>query len=197
MRRELAYGSGAATHVAPPPPASAPDAEPSPRALLATVPGAAPAAGTSDSDPWYATYLGRTPPELPTDGTWVKGGSASLAGLRGRVVLLHFAFSTCGGCKPLLPFLEGWHRSYASKGLEIVFLDNGGMDDLATARATAEALPGYRFFHDAKARAVLAYGVRAFPIAYVVGRDGRVVWEGPPGAVEAKVEDAIVAALAR
>ena len=44
-------------------------------------------------------------------------------------------------------------------------------------------------------RAVLDYGVRAFPTVYLLGRDGRVVWEGVATGLEPSLESAIVSAL--
>lgn len=47
----------------------------------------------STSDPRVQSFLMQTAPELPVDGTWV-GRPSPLAGLRGRVVYLQFAFPT-------------------------------------------------------------------------------------------------------
>jgi len=56
---------------------------------------AAPAPGTANStaDPRVRSFVGRTPPDVFTDGTWVgPAGPTSLAAERGRVVYLQFAF---------------------------------------------------------------------------------------------------------
>jgi thiol-disulfide isomerase/thioredoxin len=162
----------------------------------AATPQPPPAAGTSDADPWYASFRGRKPPELAADGTWVTGGPATLASLRGRVVYLQFAFLHCGGCVPMMPFLHAWHRDHAAAGLTVVYVDNAGVDRLEDARRAVrdERLP-FAFFHDTSGQTVRAYGVRAFPTGYVLDRKGVVVWEGSPGGQEAAVEAAIRAAL--
>jgi thiol-disulfide isomerase/thioredoxin len=155
-----------------------------------------PAAGTSDEDPWFLSFRGKAPPEFAADGTWVSGGPATLASLRGRVVYLQFAFLRCGGCIPMMPFLHAWHRDYASRGLTVVYVDNAGVDRLDDVRRAVrdEHIP-FAFFHDTSGKTVHAYGVRAFPTGYLLDRKGTVVWEGSPGGQEAKVAAAIEAAL--
>ena len=157
------------------------------------------AAGTSDADPLHGSFLGRLPPRLPRRGTWVnlRAGSASLEDLRGRVVVLDFAFLGCGACDLLTPWLVEWHRRHAEQGLVVVYVDNGAQD-------TLDALQGWHLdhqvpfalFHDRLGRAVADYRVRAFPTVYVIGRDGRVVWEGVATGAEAYVDAAISQALA-
>lgn len=44
----------------------------------------------------------------------------TLAGLRGRTVLVDFWTYSCINCQRTLPHLEAWNRKYASKGLTIV-----------------------------------------------------------------------------
>ncbi len=49
------------------------------------------------------------------------GGKAlSIAGLRGRVVLVDFWTYSCINCQRTLPHLEAWNRSYAKDGLTII-----------------------------------------------------------------------------
>jgi thiol-disulfide isomerase/thioredoxin len=155
-----------------------------------------PAPGRSDADAWFHSFRGKAPPELDAEGTWVNGGPATLASLRGRVVYVQFAFLHCGGCIPMMPFLHAWHRDHAAEGLTVLYVDNAGVDRIDDARRAVrdEHIP-FSFFHDTAGRTLRAYGVRAFPTAYVVDRAGKVVWEGQPGGQEAAVEAAIKAAL--
>lgn len=96
----------------------------------------------------------------------------------------------------MMPHLVRWHRAYAPRGLEIVYVDNGQRDALANARRwTREENVPYRVFHDQNATATTAYGVRAYPTAYVLDRSGRVVWEGIPVYGPQDAERAIQQAL--
>jgi thiol-disulfide isomerase/thioredoxin len=122
----------------------------------------------------------------------------SLEALRGRVVVLQFAFLGCGACRMLTPFLVEWHRRHVASGLTVVYVDNGAADtrEALEAAHVDEGLP-FPLFHDRTGGAIAGYGVRAFPTVYVLDRSGVVVWEGVATGYEAHVEAAILAALAR
>ena len=106
-------------------PPAAPDPFTDPRAAPPPTPGAPPvpppmdpanppplapgaqAAGTSDADPLYYPFTGKEPPDLAADGRWLTAAPApTLAGLRGQVVYLQFAFQTCPSCALMTPYLQ-------------------------------------------------------------------------------------------
>jgi hypothetical protein len=94
------------------------------------------------------------------------------------------------------PHLVRWDRSYRGRGLEIVYVADG-------RRVTPERMlevmredgASFRVVHDPAAATTQAYGVRAYPTAYVLGTDGVVVWEGIPHFDPSAPERAITAAL--
>jgi thiol-disulfide isomerase/thioredoxin len=59
-------------------------------------------------------------PEFPPNVTWLQGGPLTLAGLRGRPVMVDFWDYTCLNCLRTLPYINEWHRRYHSLGLTIV-----------------------------------------------------------------------------
>ncbi len=63
----------------------------------------------------------------------------------------------------------------------MISVENGQATDLASLEAyvRSERLE-YPILHDAGAVNTSAYGVRAFPSAFVLNKNGRVVWEGVP-----------------
>ncbi len=96
----------------------------------------------------------------------------------------------------MMPHLVRWQNSYASKGLAIVYIDNGRKDPLASAqRWPVEQNIPYPVFHDTNGRATDTYGIQAYPTAYVLDRTGRVVWEGIPCYGPQEAERAIQQAL--
>jgi cytochrome c biogenesis protein CcdA/thiol-disulfide isomerase/thioredoxin len=62
-------------------------------------------------------------PEFAGISRWLNtpgGAPLTVAGLRGKVVLIDFWTYSCVNCLRTLPFLRGWDRAYRDKGLRIV-----------------------------------------------------------------------------
>ena len=181
----------------PPPPTGLP---PPPKPPTVSSPDQlAPAAGTSDADPLYFSFLGKTPPEFVSDGTWVTPAvGPNLAALRGQVVFFVFSFQGCEGCKMFMPTLQQWAQTYQTRGATIIYVDNGAIDPLDYAqKAVKEQRVTYAYYHDPKANTVKAYGVRSFPTGYLLDKEGKVIWEGTPTAQEGTLVPLIEAALAK
>ena len=96
----------------------------------------------------------------------------------------------------MTPHLVKWHQQYNSKGLTVIDVDNGAIDKLPAVEdhVKSERLP-FAVLHDTAGATCRTYGVRAFPSAYLIGRDGKVVWEGNPGGDMSALERAIEKAL--
>ena len=151
------------------------------------------AAGKSDADPYFQSFIGKLPPDRFVGGSWVNSERRlSLADLRGNVVVLAFAKVACPMCQEFVPHLTEWEGKYAAEGLTTIYVDNGRVDSLAALEKCCceEGLP-CALFHDRLGHMTWAYGVRGFPTVYVIGRDGKVAWEG----VGVDVEDEILAAI--
>jgi hypothetical protein len=79
----------------------------------------------------------------------------------------------------------------------VISVENGQATDLAslTAHVRDERIT-YPVLHDGDATNTGTYGVRAFPSAFVLNKNGRVVWEGVPmGPGLDRAEAAILKAL--
>ena len=138
----------------------------------------APASGGSPIPAQLATmdlgaYPHRTaPPEFslrtPDNQT------VTLAGLRGRVVLLHFWASWCRECRPEMLAFEALHRKFAPRGLAIVGINT--REDKTAVRQYASGL-GLTFplVVDLHGTIAVQYGVVGLPTTFLVGRDGRAV----------------------
>lgn len=82
----------------------------------------------------------------------------------------------------MTPHLVKWHDEYAARGLRVIEINNGLMDELADLEDHL-AEEGIRFavLHDTNGEVTGRFGVSTYPTAYLVGRDGKVIWEGHPG----------------
>lgn len=102
----------------------------------------------------FAAILGTAAPEWPakTADQWVQGGPLTLAGLRGKVVLIRFFMdSDCPYCRGTAPALNAFHDEFADRGLVVI----GMYTPKPRPRAvTRDEVRGY----------VKAYGF-AFPVA--------------------------------
>jgi cytochrome c biogenesis protein CcmG/thiol:disulfide interchange protein DsbE len=115
---------------------------------------------------------GTIPPQF--DGNTLDAGQLSLAGLRGKVVLLNFWASWCIECRPEMPVLERLHREFASRGLAILGI-NARESKEAVSRYAKELGLTFRLVLDPDGKINTLYGVIGLPTTFVVGRDGRAV----------------------
>jgi thiol-disulfide isomerase/thioredoxin len=107
----------------------------------------------------------------------VNGKPVSLAGLKGKVVLVEFWASWCGPCRAENPNLVKLYNQYKDKGFEIlaVSLDS---DKASWQKAIkADGLPwlhvsDLKGWNNAVGR---MYGVRGVPASVLVDKDGKVI----------------------
>jgi hypothetical protein len=84
----------------------------------------------------------------------------------------------------------------ADKGLVVISIEDGRMTPLETLQRTIEeARVPHPVLHDGTGANVALFEVRAYPVAYVVGRTGKVIWEGTPLRNLAEVEKTIRSAV--
>jgi thiol-disulfide isomerase/thioredoxin len=151
--------------------------------------------------------LDHVAPELSVED-WILGEPATLASLRGKVVLLEFWATWCRPCLELLPKLSELHRRYADQGLEIVALTRyaptppGSDHDEARARerdlvrtVVAGRGLGFRVGIAPDARVQQQYGAMGVPTLALIDRQGRVRLIAS-GGDDATLEVAIEACLA-
>jgi peroxiredoxin len=107
---------------------------------------------------------------LPT----LHGGSFRLADQRGKLVFVNFWATWCPPCREEMPAMERLWRRHQSDGLVIVAI---------SLDADAKVVPPFVKQHgftfpialDPKMEVAGAYGVRALPASFIVGRDGYLV----------------------
>jgi cytochrome c biogenesis protein CcmG, thiol:disulfide interchange protein DsbE len=112
------------------------------------------------------------PPEF--GGFTADGQKASLAGLRGRVVLLNFWAAWCLECRPEMTAFEQLHRELSVQGLAVVGIN--AREGTSTIREYAKEF-GLTFplISDPTGKINSAYGVIGLPTTFLIGRSGRAV----------------------
>ncbi|MBI3269039.1 MAG: TlpA family protein disulfide reductase [Planctomycetes bacterium] len=81
----------------------------------------------------------------------------------------------------MTPHLVRWADKYAKQGLVVLDIDNGRNDSPDALREhVQQAKLTFPVAHDVDGKTCEAYAIRGFPAAFLVGVDGKVIWEGFP-----------------
>jgi peroxiredoxin len=95
----------------------------------------------------------------------------------------------------MTPHLVKWQSKFQDRGFSVVEIDNGQMDDLEDVKThVEEAGISFPVLHDVLGEVCQRYRVNVYPTAFLVGRDGKVIWQGHPWDAD-KLQREIEAAL--
>ena len=106
--------------------------------------------------------------------TTFDGTPVTLAGLRGKVVVLNFWASWCNpACYDEAPVLEQMWQTYRERGVVVVGVD---MQDTSEAAQAFIQRFGLTFSNapDPQGKLAVEYGVYGVPKTFFVGRDGTI-----------------------
>ena len=123
-------------------------------------------------------------PELAPSATWINAKPVALAGLRGKVVILHFYAFECVNCQRNLPIYAEWHRAFADKGVVVIGVQTpeteAEKDSGKVIAAAKEAGIDYPVAFDGDSATWKAWGNTMWPTVYVIDQQGylRVWWQG-------------------
>jgi cytochrome c biogenesis protein CcmG/thiol:disulfide interchange protein DsbE len=115
---------------------------------------------------------GTKPPQFA--GHTVEDQAVSLAGLRGRVILLTFWATWCQECRLEMPVFERLHRDFAAQ--ELIVMGVNVREERQTIQRYADELDlTFPLVLDPKGKIIASYGVIGLPTTFLIGRDGRPV----------------------
>jgi thiol-disulfide isomerase/thioredoxin len=140
-------------------------------------------------------------PELAPSDTWINAKPLTLAGLRGKVVILHFYAFECVNCQRNLPLYAEWHRALADKGVVVIGVQSpeteAEKDSGKVIAAAKEAGIDYPVVFDGDSATWKAWGNTMWPTVYVIDQQGylRVWWQGELKGPEAKGDEVIRTAV--
>src|SRR3954453_14503023 len=139
-------------------------------------------------------------PDFTGNDRWFNSKPLTLAGLRGRVVLIDFWTYTCINCIRTLPHLRAWDKTYRDKGLTIVGVHSPefGFEKKATNVERAIAQNGLRYpvAQDNELATWNAWSNQYWPAEYLIDARGHVRYVNFGEGNADKTEAAIRALLA-
>ena len=117
-------------------------------------------------------------PELTGITDWINSEPLSLAGLRGKVVLLEFWTFACGNCQNVQPHVKAWAERYAHDGLVVLGVHTPELSferDLGNVKKAVErAGLANPIAIDPNFATWDAYGNRYWPAFYFIDKRGHV-----------------------
>jgi len=131
--------------------------------------------------------VGQAAPEYTTKTLDDK--PASLAELRGKVVLLNLWATWCEPCRQELPVLTSLHQRWSGGGLQLVGVSVDQRRSATEVRTFAErrGLP-YTLWLDREDAASAAFGAGALPMSVLIDQRGVIVWRRDGAIAEGDVE---------
>lgn len=129
--------------------------------------------------------MGEAAPELTGVDKWFPGQSATLASLKGKVVLLDFWATWCLPCFDAFPHLTEWQEDLGSDGLVVLGItryygraEGFSVDEPNEINFLKRFRERYRLPYDFVVtkgqQTQIAYGATALPTAVLIDRAGRV-----------------------
>jgi len=120
--------------------------------------------------------VGESMPPIEAAG-WVNGPGPSADALKGKIVVVNGWFFMCPYCHQGAPALVELYEKYGQRD-DVAFI---GLADIPTTRDEVEAFSSQHKItwpnaYSPRDKTFFGFNARAFPAYWIIGRDGKVVW---------------------
>ena len=133
----------------------------------------------TDEDVLISSKKAKTAPEL-ADGKWINSDALTLAGLKGRVVMVDFWTFGCYNCVNTLPHMTQLYAKYRDRGLVVVGIHTPEFPFERSASNVQAALKRhgitYPVAQDNSSATWNAYSNNYWPAQYIVDQQGRIIY---------------------
>lgn len=120
------------------------------------------------------TLVSKKAPEISAE-KWINSKPLTLSGLKGKVVVVEFWATWCPPCRKSIPHLIELNKRFGDK-VTIIGFTQESLDEVQDFVNEQ----GMKYPIAVGSKSGKDYGVSGIPHAFVVGKDGKVVWEGHP-----------------
>ncbi len=125
--------------------------------------------------------IGDQAPELIPGGDWFNSKPLTIAGLRGKVVMIDFWTYTCINCIRTIPYLRSWHDKYAKDGLVIIGIHtpefNFERDVTNVRKAINDLNVSWPVMQDNNYATWNAFNNHYWPRKFLIDKDGKVRYD--------------------
>lgn len=118
-----------------------------------------------------------------------KGGTTSLADLKGKYVYIDMWATWCGPCKKEIPFLKEVEEKYHGKNIEFVSISVDKNKDAWTNMVTEKELGGIQLHHGGDQEFSKAYNITGIPRFILLDPNGAIVDADAPRPSSTKLID--------
>jgi thiol-disulfide isomerase/thioredoxin len=119
-------------------------------------------------------------PEIAGITTWVNSKPLTIAGLKGKVVLVDFWAYSCINCVRTLPYLAEWDRKYRDKGLVIIGIHAPEFDFEKNPGNVRKAVEKYGIHYPVALDNAMVtwahFNNRYWPAHYLIDKSGAIVY---------------------
>lgn len=106
------------------------------------------------------------------------GHRTGLVQLRGKPVLLNVWATWCKPCQQEIPALEQLHRTYGTRGLQVIGVSIDAGDQQQAIREFVAAYgASYPIWLDPDSEVTAAFSTMGVPNTFLIGPDGQVLWK--------------------
>jgi thiol-disulfide isomerase/thioredoxin len=121
------------------------------------------------------SFVGKAAPEIKA-AYWLNSDAVTLAGLKGKVVVVEFWATWCPPCRKSVPHMIELSEKYAGQGVAIIGLSD---EPKTKVEPFAKELK-MTYIVGGGSTTLKDYGVNAIPTAFVIDAEGKVAWQGHP-----------------